>query len=63
MIRFAVMAFVLVVQPELIERTLALVGGQPITLSDARAAVAFGEREPKRPTERHGSGWGVGAKP
>jgi hypothetical protein len=29
-------------QPELIERTLAIVGGQPITLSDARAAVAFG---------------------
>ena len=27
---------------ELIERTLALVGGQPITLSDARAATAFG---------------------
>lgn len=30
------------VQPELIERTLALVGGQSITLSDARAAMAFG---------------------
>jgi len=29
-------------QPELIERTLALVGGQPITLSDARAAIALG---------------------
>lgn len=27
---------------ELIERTLALVGGQPITLSDARAALALG---------------------
>ena len=27
---------------ELIERTLALVGGQPITLSDARAAAALG---------------------
>lgn len=27
---------------ELIERTLALVGGQPITLSDVRAATAFG---------------------
>ena len=27
---------------ELIERTLALVGGQPITLSDARAATALG---------------------
>jgi hypothetical protein len=33
---------VLVVEQELIERTLALVGGQPITLSDARAAIAFG---------------------
>ena len=29
-------------QQELIERTLALVGGQPITLSDARAAIALG---------------------
>ena len=27
---------------ELIERTLALVGGQPITLSDVRAAIALG---------------------
>jgi hypothetical protein len=27
---------------ELLDRTLALVGGQPITLSDARAATAFG---------------------
>lgn len=27
---------------ELIDRTLALVGGQPITLSDVRAAAAFG---------------------
>ena len=30
------------IQPELIERTLAIVGGQPITLSDARAALALG---------------------
>lgn len=29
-------------QPELLDRTLALVGGQPITLSDARAAMALG---------------------
>jgi len=29
-------------QPELIERTLALVGGQAITLGDARAAMALG---------------------
>ncbi|HYE89029.1 MAG TPA: hypothetical protein VEA16_21915 [Vicinamibacterales bacterium] len=27
---------------EVLDRTLALVGGQPITLSDAKAAVAFG---------------------
>ena len=32
----------LLMQPELIERTLALVGGQAITLSDARAAIALG---------------------
>jgi len=42
LIRLAVLAIVLLAQPELIERTLALVGGQPITLSDARAAVVFG---------------------
>lgn len=28
-------------QPELIERTMAIVGGQAVTLSDARAAIAF----------------------
>ena len=28
--------------PELLDRTLALVGGQPITLSDVRAALALG---------------------
>jgi hypothetical protein len=33
---------VLAVQPELLDRTLALIGGQPITLSDARAAMALG---------------------
>jgi hypothetical protein len=42
LIRVMVMAIALIAQPELIERTLALVGGQPITLSDARAAVALG---------------------
>lgn len=36
------MTLVMLAQPELIERTLALVGGQPITLSDVRAAVTFG---------------------
>ena len=40
--RLVVIALVMAVQPELVDRTLALVGGQPITLSDARAAVAFG---------------------
>lgn len=42
MIRAAILAVTLLVQPELIERTLALIGGQPITLSDARAALALG---------------------
>lgn len=41
MIRVVTFAVMLIVQPELIERTLALVGGQPITLSDARAAIAL----------------------
>jgi hypothetical protein len=31
-----------VAQPTLLDRTLALVGGQAITLSDARAAIALG---------------------
>jgi hypothetical protein len=31
---------------ELLDRTLAIVGGQPITLSDARAAIALGLVEP-----------------
>ena len=30
------------IQPMLLDRTLALVGGQPITLSDVRAAIALG---------------------
>ena len=38
-------------QLELIERTLALVGGQPITLSDARAAVVFGLVTVERPSD------------
>jgi len=42
---------VLVVEQELIERTLALVGGQPITLSDARAAVVFGLVTVDRPSD------------
>jgi hypothetical protein len=37
---------------ELIERTLALVGGQPITLSDARAATAFGLVGGDRPADQ-----------
>lgn len=39
---FAIVAALTVAQPELLDRTLALVGGQPITLSDARAAIALG---------------------
>src|SRR5688572_1623049 len=38
----AIVAALTVAQPELLDRTLALVGGQPITLSDARAAIALG---------------------
>ena len=38
----AIVAALTVAQPELLDRTLALVGGQPITLSDVRAAVALG---------------------
>ena len=33
-------------QQELLDRTLALVGGQPITLSDANAAIALGLIDP-----------------
>jgi hypothetical protein len=40
--RSCVLMLVLAAQPELIERTLAIVGGQPITLGDVRAAVALG---------------------
>lgn len=39
---------------ELIDRTLALVGGQPITLSDARAATAFGLVGADRPSGQIG---------
>lgn len=43
MIAIGVIAvFVALAQPELIERTLALVGGQAITLGDGRAAIALG---------------------
>jgi hypothetical protein len=38
----AIVAALTVAQPEVLDRTLALVGGQPITLSDARAAIALG---------------------
>jgi hypothetical protein len=41
LIRVVILALLLA-QPELIERTLALVGGQPITLGDTRAATALG---------------------
>ena len=42
MIRALLLTVVFAVQPVLIERTLALVGGQPITLSDTRAATQLG---------------------
>ncbi len=38
----AIAVVIAITQPVLLDRTLALVGGQPITLSDARAAIAFG---------------------
>ena len=38
----ALVAALTIAQPLLLDRTLALVGGQPITLSDARAATALG---------------------
>lgn len=38
----AFVAALTVAEPQLLDRTLALVGGQPITLSDARAAAALG---------------------
>lgn len=38
----AVVVALTLAQPELLDRTLALVGGQPITLSDANAAIALG---------------------
>lgn len=38
----AVVLVLTLMQPELLDRTVALVGGQPITLSDTRAAIALG---------------------
>lgn len=38
----AIILAVVLMQPEIIDRTLALVAGQPITLSDVRAAMALG---------------------
>lgn len=38
----ALVVLLSVAQPELLDRTLALVGGQAITLGDARAALALG---------------------
>jgi hypothetical protein len=42
LIRVLILAIALVQQPQLIERTLALVGGQPITMGDTRAATELG---------------------
>ena len=38
----AIVMLLMLAQPELLDRTLALVGGQPITLSDTKAVVALG---------------------
>ena len=50
MIRIALVAVVLGLAPipaqEILDRTLAIVGGQPITLGDARAAIALGLVDP-----------------
>ena len=40
--RLILLAMVATAQPEILDRTLALVGGQAITLSDVRAAIALG---------------------
>lgn len=46
----ALVAALALAQPELLDRTLALVAGQPITLSDARAAIALGLIEDPQPS-------------
>lgn len=45
--RALLLAMVLITQPELLDRTLALVGSRPITLSDVRAALALGLIDPR----------------
>ena len=40
--RLILVAMIATVQPDILDRTLALVGGQPITLSDVRAAIELG---------------------
>lgn len=40
--RLILIAMVATAQPDILDRTLALVGGQPITLSDVRAAIELG---------------------
>lgn len=49
--RTTLLLIALASQPDLIERTLALVGGQAITLSDARAAIALGLVEIAKPAD------------
>jgi hypothetical protein len=49
--RAALLAVALVAGQELLDRTLALIGGQPITLSDARAALTFGLIESTKSAE------------
>ena len=40
--RLILLAMFATAQPDILDRTLALVGGQPITLSDVRAAIELG---------------------
>ena len=40
--RLILIAMVATAQPDILDRTVALVGGQPITLSDVRAAIELG---------------------
>jgi hypothetical protein len=40
--RLILLATIATAQPDILDRTLALVGGRPITLSDVRAAIELG---------------------
>jgi hypothetical protein len=49
--RLVLLVAALAAQPEVIDRTLALVGGQAITLSDVRGALALGLVEITQPAD------------